>query len=179
MNDIVIDTNVLAHTNNKNNHFNRSSIGALEIIKKQDLFICFDDVFNVDESKNTSVIGHEYIKHIRVGTFAYAFLLDRITKGRVVQINKKDFLSVKRDLNKKIISKEMEKPHDIVFIMVACGSNNKLLVSNDCNDFTKGIREYVYKKFFVSIIDSDEYVLNQSTLTKQEKHTKSKTNSIK
>jgi predicted nucleic acid-binding protein len=159
MNDIVIDTNVLVHTNNKNNHFNKYALKSLEIIQNRDLSICVDDVFNIDESQNTSTIGHEYIKHIRQGTPAYVFLLDRILKGKIVQIIKKNYKEVKQKLNKKIMQGEMKKPHDIAFVLVACGSNDKLLVSNDYDDFSNDIRKYIADSFSVSIYDSDEYAL--------------------
>jgi hypothetical protein len=157
--DIVIDTNVLVHTNNKNNHFNKSAVETLTIIHDLDLSICVDDVFNIDESKNTSIIGHEYIKHVRQGTLAYAFLLDRILKRKIVQIVKKDYKEVKQKLNRKIMHREMNKPHDIAFVIAAYGSNDKLLISNDCDDFTDNIRRYVADSFSVSIHDSAEYVL--------------------
>jgi hypothetical protein len=159
MSDIVIDTNVLVHTNNENNHFNKSAVSTLTIVRNRELSICVDDVFNIDESKNTSIIGHEYIKHIRQGTLAYAFLLDRILKRKIVQIVKKDYNKVKQKLNRKIIHGDMNKPHDIAFVIVAYGSNDKLLISNDYGDFTDDIRQYVADSFSVSILDSDEYVL--------------------
>jgi hypothetical protein len=160
MNDIVVDTNVLVHTNNANTHYNGSAIKTLYRIKQFDMYICVDDVFNIDESKNTSIIGHEYIKHIRTGTFAYAFLLERILTGKISQIRKKDFSNVKRKLNRKIINKEMTNTHDIAFVIVAYGSNNKILVSNDYDDFNELIREYILNEFSVSILDSDEYMLS-------------------
>jgi hypothetical protein len=162
MNDIVIDTNVFVHTNNPGNHFYRSAGATLEKIRGFDLCICVDDVFSLEDSKNTSVIGHEYIKHIRTGTLAYAFLLERLMKNKIVQVFKKDYNEIKRKLNRKIIAKEMSNPHDIVFIIVAFGSNNKLLVSNDYNDFNDKIRKYISDTFLVSILDSDEYVLKQN-----------------
>jgi predicted nucleic acid-binding protein len=102
MNDIVIDTNVLVHINNKNNHFHKSAVASLNIIQ-----------------------------------------------------------------NKKIIQGKMNKPHAIAFVIVACGSSNKLLLSNDCDDFTDDIRQYITASFSLSILDSDEYVLAQ---TKEPSH---------
>jgi hypothetical protein len=160
MNDIVVDTNVLVHTNNMNTHYYKSSVETLMHIKRSNIKICVDDVFNIDESKNTTVIGHEYIKHIRNGTFAYAFLLEKIHSGNIVQIRKKEFGNVKRKLNRKVMNREMTNKYDIAFVIVAYGSNNKTLVSNDCDDFNEAIREYVLNEFSVSILDSDEYMLS-------------------
>jgi predicted nucleic acid-binding protein len=160
MNDIVVDTNVLVHTNNTNTHYNVSAIKTLRHIKQFDMYICVDDVFNIDESKNTSIIVHEYIKHIRIGTFAYTFLLERILTRKISQIRKKDFSCIKRKLNRKIIDKKMTNTHDIAFVIAAYGSNTKILVSNDYADFNELIREYVFNEFSVSILDSDEYMLS-------------------
>jgi len=158
MADVTIDTNVLVHTGNKSTHFYSSAIKTLEIVKTRDLSICVDDVFSLDGAKNTSVIGHEYIQHVRQGTFAYMFLLDRLTKNKVVQITKKNYKNVKQAFNKKIMTGEMNKPHDIAYVITAYGSDNKLLISNDHDDFNDAIREYVLNKFSVTILDSDEYV---------------------
>jgi predicted nucleic acid-binding protein len=158
MNDIVVDTNVLVQTNNTNTHYNRSATETLHRIQQSDLKICVDDVFNIDESKNTSVIGHEYIKHVRAGTLAYAFLLERIKTGKIVQIYKKDFGRIKRKLSRKIINREMTNTYDIAFVITAYGSSDKILVSNDYADFNEVMRNYILKKFSVSILDSDEYV---------------------
>ena len=39
MNDIVIDTNVLLHADNKNNNYHQSAIDTLNLIEKADLYI--------------------------------------------------------------------------------------------------------------------------------------------
>jgi hypothetical protein len=93
---------------------------------------------------------------------AYIFLLDRILKRKIVQIVKKDYSAVKQKLNKKIMRGEMNKPHDIAFVIAACGSGGKLLISNDYDDFTGDIRQYIGDSFSVSVLDSDEYVLSQT-----------------
>jgi hypothetical protein len=162
MNDIVIDTNVLVHTGNVNNHYNKSAIKTMETVRRLDLYLCVDDVFNIDETKNTSVIGLEYIKHIRNLTPAYLFLLERITKLKIKQIRKKDFPGVKRKLNKKIINHQMKNTYDIAFVIVACGSASKTLISNDYDDFSENMRIYINNDFHVSILDSDEYALTNT-----------------
>jgi hypothetical protein len=89
MNDIVIDTNVLVHTNNKNNRFNKSALKSLEIIQNHDLSICVDDVFNRDESQNTSIIGHEYIKHVRQGHWRMCFCWIEFRKEKLYKSSKR------------------------------------------------------------------------------------------
>jgi len=152
MNDIVLDTNVLLHTNNKNNEYYESANICLNLILERDLSLCFDDVFNPVESKNTSVIGSEYFGKIQNGTFAYVFLMDRLIKGKYVQVIKKNYNKAKIELNKIIKNR-----HDISFVITAFGSQGKLLISNDYTDFKQNTRKYISKKFQVSILDSDEY----------------------
>ena len=156
MNDIVIDTNVLLHTSNTKNKYYQSANKTLNLVLKKDLFLCVDDVFNIIESRNTSVIGSEYHSKIRSGTFAYAFLIDRLSKEKYVIIEKKKFNNIKKELIKNIKNR-----HDITFVIVAYGSQDKKLVSNDYDDFNKENRKYISKKFQVSILDSDEYALTK------------------
>jgi hypothetical protein len=56
----------------------------------------------------------------------------------------------------------MKEPHDIAFVIVACGSNDKQLISNDYDDFSNDIRQYITDSFSVSILDSAEYVSLQT-----------------
>jgi len=161
MNDIVIDTNVLLHSHNKKNNYYKSANETLELIRQSDLYLCVDDIFSIDEvAKNTSIIGHEYIKHIRNGTVAYAFLLDRLYKGKIRQIIKDHFKMVKLDLSRMIKKGEMRNPYDIAFVITAYGSQDKLLISNDNDDFNSKNRKYIQKRFQVTILDSDEYTTN-------------------
>jgi predicted nucleic acid-binding protein len=157
MNDIVIDTNVLLHTNNEENNYWQSANETLNLILRRDIYICVDDVFNIDESKNTSVIGHEYLTHIRHGTYAYYFLMDRLINEKITQIFKKDHINIKRELSRMIKKGEIKNRHDITFVIVAYGSQDKTLISNDYDDFNKENRKYISRKFQVSVLDSDEY----------------------
>jgi len=159
MNDIVIDTNVLLHTHNKKNKYYQSANDTLKLVLKRDLYLCIDDVFNVEEAKNTSTIGSEYYNKIRTGTFAYAFLMDRLLKGKYIQIIKKNYKQVKLDLNKMIKRGEIKNHHDIAFVITAYGSQDKLLVSNDYDDFNNENRKYIQKRFQVSILNSVEYTV--------------------
>jgi predicted nucleic acid-binding protein len=159
MNDIVIDTNVLLHTHNKENKYYQSANETLKLVLKRDLSLCLDDVFDIEESKNTSTIGSEYYEKIRSGTFAYFFLMDRFSKGKYVQIIKKNHKQVKQDLNKMIKKGEIKNHHDIAFVITAYGSQDKMLVSNDYDDFNNENRKYIQKRFQVSILDSDEYTV--------------------
>jgi predicted nucleic acid-binding protein len=170
MNDIVIDTNVLLHAENKAIHYCRSAFRTLELVLKADLCLCVDDVFSMDSFRNTSVIGHEYIQYIRTGTFAYAFLLDRLIKGKYKQIFKNEHKKIKLLLNKKVKNGEIHNRHDLAFVITAYGSQNKMLISNDYDDFNDRIREYILNSFLINILDSDEYVLlNQEPTHAQEK----------
>jgi hypothetical protein len=161
MNDIVIDTNVLLHSENKEISYYQSANETLKLVLQRDLYICVDDVFSIDESRNTSVIGHEYFTHIRHGTYAYYFLLDRLNNNKIKPIIKKNHVNVKRELSKMIKKGEIKNRHDITFIIVAYGSEDKIFVSNDYEDFNKENRKYISKKFQVSIFDSGEYVLTK------------------
>ena len=159
MNDIVIDTNVLLHTNNKENKYYLSANETLKLVIQRDLSLCVDVFFSLTGS-NTSIIGTEYIQHIRTGTIAYAFLLDRLVKGKYVQVNIKKYKNVKLGLTKMIKKGEIKNRHDLAFVIVAYGSHDKMLVSNDYDDFNKENRKYISQTFQVSIIDSDEYAIS-------------------
>ncbi|MCL1928989.1 MAG: hypothetical protein FWG07_09410 [Treponema sp.] len=157
MNDIVIDTNVLLHSNNRNDVHYHSANETLKLVLHNDLFLCVDDIFDIDKTKNTSIIGHEYNTHVIPGTSAICFILDRVTKRKIRPIITKNYKNVKLKLSKMIKKGEVKNRHDVTFVIVAYGSQDKMLVSNDYDDFNKENRKYISNKFQVSILDSDEY----------------------
>lgn len=151
MTDIVIDTNVLVHTQNVSVCYNKSSIEILTELEKSPVKICVDDVFSLD-STNTSVIGSEYIKHIRYGTMAYGFVLSKLLKKQYTQIIKKDYSGIKKEFRKKV-----RNQHDVTFLLVTYGSDEKCLITNDYNDFTDDIRDFLASGFGLILYDSSEF----------------------
>ena len=58
--DIVVDTNVLAHAGNPDEARQQSSIDLVVALKAGKTSICVDAGFHLDESKNRSHIAVEY-----------------------------------------------------------------------------------------------------------------------
>ena len=149
--EVVIDTNVYVHSHNRSNAFHCTSLSVLTSLLSSNIHICVDDVFDVDSSKNTSIIGHEYIKHIRSGTYGYFVLITLIKERRIKQIQKSNYKNIKRDFRKLI-----SNSHDLALLVTTFASTDKYLISNDFNDFTCNIRHLFPKRFGIIIVSSDQ-----------------------
>ncbi len=147
MGDIVLDTNVLVHGNNPEVEFCTASRNLVKKILECETKICVDAGFDPDESKNRSMIGHEYHTHVRFGSFAYGFLLTIINSKRLVVITR----TVDRRIG-NLIRQRVRKPADRVFLCVAANSRERVLVSHDFVDFSQAKRDSFRQELGVMII---------------------------
>jgi len=63
--DIVLDTNVLMHAENSQEARCEQSGNLLQAPKICTTKLCVDEGFDLNESRNRSQIGSEYLKHLR------------------------------------------------------------------------------------------------------------------
>jgi predicted nucleic acid-binding protein len=151
MNDVVIDTNVLKHASNPQEQLCSAARGLANRILDTAVKICVDEGFDVIPSKNRSLIGHEYLTHIRFGSFAYAFIVKLISDNRVRTLSKNVGTRAS-----KIICQRVRKPADRVFIRIAVNSDEKVLVSHDFADFSQPKRDSFRQDLDVTIITALE-----------------------
>ena len=153
MDDIVIDTNVFMHAHNPNEKRSTNAKKLLLKIIDNDILLCVDSGFNLIEAKNSSLICHEYIKHLRHGSIGLAVVVKLASDKRIKELTS----STERKITKKV-NQLLRNKSDKIFLKVAHNSNNKVLVSHDYQDFSKTKRKTIKKDLDISIIESDDAI---------------------
>lgn len=154
MGDIVVDTNVLLHaTNPSAGQYFTDSIDFLKRLAESDLNLCVDEGFSLDTSKNRSMIGHEYLKHLQPASTSYQLLMQLALSSRISLVPSK----VDRRIS-KIVTQVIRKKSDRVYLKVACNSENSTLTSHDFEDFSKDKRKSLKKKIGVTIACANECI---------------------
>jgi hypothetical protein len=153
--DIVIDANVFKHTSYVND-FTVNCENLLEKVCESNVKLCFDEEFN-SRNYTKSMIGYEYLKHNKVGSTGYNYLMRIIKKQNIIVIEKK-----KLNNSKKIFVKyfQSNKQIDKIFTSVAYCSTDKLFITNDYEDFKNKKRDFFFSKYklFVYCVNSCECV---------------------
>jgi len=149
--DIVIDTNILVHADNHEEPRQEHCIAIIEKIYSSEQFLCMDEGFDVIESKNSSFIGYEYMKHLRFGMQGYALILKLVQEDRLRFVSKKIPATVNNKINRTGIKKS-----DRIFVKVTFNSDNKILVTHDYEDFTTKVRGIIKNEIGVNVYDADE-----------------------
>lgn len=126
--DITIDTNVLIHAQNPQEDCFEASNYLLEELLKTKTKICIDEGFDPNTGQNKSIIGFEYISHIRPGSKSYSFLFKLFQNKRISELQKFPELS-KKKIIKRLIPKEEQT--DRIFLGVACNSQECILTTHD------------------------------------------------
>ena len=148
--DVVVDTNVFVHSDNPGVDEFESSLRFMNRLLESLVALCIDDGFNVDESKNRSLIGNEYFKHIK-GTLAKSVLAHLAQNQRIKVVGK----SVEHS-QRKLILQSVSNKRDRNFLFVALNSSSKHLVSHDFRDFNKSKRKFINKKVGVIFATASE-----------------------
>ena len=124
MSDITIDTNVFVHALNPEEIRNSASLNLLQTLLSTTCKIVIDIGFDMDESKNKSLIGAEYLKHLPPGSLPYAIVADLAQNGRISFVEK----STQPHISKKI-NQTLRNRRDRTFIIVCINSERKTLVT--------------------------------------------------
>jgi hypothetical protein len=154
MDDIVVDTNVFAHTQNPNNEHFSASVTFTNSLLDSDVLLCVDKGFQLDESKNRSIICYEYLQHIVFGSPAYFVILKLAMDGRIMQLDRLTNRSTSRKINQLLANK-----HDRTFLNVACNSSDKTLVSHDYVDFSIAKRRTIKREIDVDVITAADVAI--------------------
>jgi predicted nucleic acid-binding protein len=151
--DLVLDTNVLAHANNNQESRQQFSISLIKYLLSSTELVCVDPGFSFSSRHNSSFIASEYFKHLNTGTLGYAFLVE-IAKNRRI---KETSISVDRATAKKIIQRIGNK-RDRTFIKTTINSINRILISHDLRDFSVENRRYFRAEMRTDIIQASEFL---------------------
>ncbi|WP_148639668.1 hypothetical protein [Brachybacterium sp. SW0106-09] len=147
--DLVIDTNILVHASNGNETYYQSSIQIIEWLRDSDVSIVLDDTGKAKPNPNTSVLYSEYRRHLTPSTLGWIFVSHLMRTGRA------SFVARPSQAAKKSIEKILPRnKQDRAVLGAAHGSIDKLLLTNDWDDFDQAARKACRKDLQVSVLDS-------------------------
>jgi predicted nucleic acid-binding protein len=149
--DIIIDTNVLVHANNKNEIRQQASIDMIKYLLDSEELLCIDQGFSFNEAQNRSFIGYEYLKHLKIGMLGYIFISTIAQRKRIKQVAKNADAAISRKINKC-----MSNIRDRTYLNVAYNSSDKILVTHDYSDFSISKRKYINKEFEIKVFDATD-----------------------
>lgn len=152
LSDIVVDTNVLVHASNEAHPYCQASLAFLSTLLAGTTAVCVDVGFSVDESKNTSLIGGEYMQHLVFGMPGYAVIQALASSERMKQVPRSVPDNVRRAV-KRLVPR---KSRDRTFVHVAFNSTDHVLVSHDFDDFGDDVRKKLRRSVGVSIVIADD-----------------------
>ncbi len=148
--DVVIDTNVLVHAGNPDQTYFEDAVNFLNKFMKKLTLICVDEGFDIDETKNKSLIGNEYLNHLRFGSFGYIVIFQLASRLRIKECSRNAVAS-----KRKLINQMIRKPRDRTFLRVASNSDSEVLVSHDYEDFSVPKRRELRRKINVHILSAE------------------------
>lgn len=148
--DIVIDNNVLMHSDNEQEPRRNQCVVLLRMLRNCQTHLCVDDGFSLDEAKNRSHIGGEYLRHLRFGSIGFAIVSHLAQSSRIRLVPRK----VPQDVSKHI-RKQVNKGPDRTYVKVAFNSTDKTLASHDFEDLPQPVRDRLRNAIGVRILAAD------------------------
>lgn len=149
--DIVLDTNVLLHAHNPEEARHQASQELLIELRNGATHLCVDEGFDLDESKNRSQIGGEYLKHLRFGMLGLAVVAHLASSLRIRQLSR----SVPQSVGKYIRQQGVPQA-DRIFLFVAYNSQSKTFTCHDFNDVPNTVRARLRDEIGLLILDAGE-----------------------
>src|ERR1700723_3316923 len=94
--DVVLDTNLLMHADDKRQDHREECMRLLVDLESGKTSLCVDEGFDIDESKNKSLIGGEYFERLTAAHTATSFIAYLFQSGRVVFVSRATPTAVKK-----------------------------------------------------------------------------------
>jgi hypothetical protein len=151
LSDVVLDTNVLMHADNPSEERQGDAIAFLEALLACATAICVDEGFDMEESRNRSLIGGEYLARLTAPSLGYQVLVQVFSQGRVVEVS-----TAVEDRVRRVVRRCVNKPRDRTFVRVAYNSSDRLLCSHDYDDFPPLARGELSKKLGITVGDAGQ-----------------------
>jgi len=148
--DIVLDTNVLMHADDPEEIRHQMSRALLRELSTCATHLCVDEGFDVNEANNRSIIGSEYLKHLRFGMFGYELVRHLASSLRVKQVPRKVPQRVSAH-----IQRQVPQGPDRTYLRVAYNSENKTLACHDFDDVPNAVRVRLQKAIGLEILDAE------------------------
>jgi predicted nucleic acid-binding protein len=154
LDDIVVDTNVFLHADDpRQENRQQEAIEFLNRLVEVSTSIAVDEGFDVDESKNRSQIGYEYLTNLTAVSLGMRVIVALVSGDRVETKSRSLNVAAKKRINQLI-----RKKSDRAFLAVACNSNSKILCSHDFEDFQKPKRKTIRKDLGVTICEAEDAI---------------------
>lgn len=149
--DLVVDTNVFLHSTDTRQQLCAPAKQFLAKLLAGATFLCIDEGFDMDESKNRSVIGSEYFDKLRFVDAAFAIITALGGKGRILKLPK----AVDPRAGKKIRQLVRNKT-DRTFLKVSYNSQCRTFVSHDFEDLPAAKRVVIAREIGVASVNAVE-----------------------
>ena len=151
--DIVVDTNVFLHAENRQEPRREQAQFLLLALQQQSCttLLCVDEGFDLREADNKSHIGSEYLKHLRFGTLAFAVVVHLLSSRRIKQVPRGVPPNVSRSISRQGVTGV-----DRTFVKVAYNSDDKTLACHDFGDLPDAVRARLRDAIGVQILAADE-----------------------
>lgn len=145
--DIVIDTNVLLHADDPRQAHQAQAYELLQKLRRVTTALCVDEGFDLDESKNASLIGGEYFERLTATHTATALLAHLFANDRVKLVTRSVTPGVQKALNQCV-----RKKRDRTFLAVARNSAERILCSHDFEDMQTTKRKFLKDRVGVEVL---------------------------
>ena len=150
--DIVLDANVLAHSNNpERTDYFASANDLLSILLTTHTKLCLEKGFSLDPATNKSRILHEYRPFLINGTLAYTLIATLAGSDRIAGTDTRV-----SPQNAKLIKNKVNDNTDRIFIRVALNTVDRVLVSHDDDAFPDAVRSLFKAEISVRVVDCME-----------------------
>jgi len=148
-----MDTNVLMHAANSLEERCEDALGLVECLEGNGTYVCIDEGYSPDPSKNKSLIGDEYLRNLVPGSVGAALIahLGRCQRLRLVPTKVPDHI-------RRVINRRVKNKRDRTFVRVAHNAATQILVSHDYCDFTVKTREGLRKDVHVQVVEASDAI---------------------
>lgn len=150
--DVVIDANVLAHSDNEDSYYYLQALDLIDWVVSEDLWWAMDDNGKCAPAVETSLIYTEYINTVSPQCPALIIFQNLLQRGDRVCFAERPGQALRNEIRKLVPN----NPKDRVVLGAACGTGSRWLVSGDLTDFSDEVRTKCESAFDVRITDCSE-----------------------
>jgi hypothetical protein len=137
--NVVVDANVLAHTQNPRETHHRDAVTFCEALDA-----CSTELF-VDTGQK---IAQEYLTNLSPGSVGFATLANLAAAGRLKEISD----TVPRNDHQRIFKLVPGNARDRTYVRVAYNTSERVLTSNDLDDFDPRTRKGLLSAVGVTVL---------------------------
>lgn len=150
--DIVVDTNILEHSINSGLQQHSSALAVIAwLAANASVYWVLDDQGKAAPDLSTSLLASEYFRRLAPQSLPLVVLTHYLQHGRVRFSGRPDH-ATQRALRRMLPRNSCDR----AVIGAAIGAINKVLVSNDWQDFSETVRRAAAVDYGVTVIDSIE-----------------------